>query len=435
MSEEKDRKQLYLQIGLFILTLLTTTLSGAEWMTGRQLFYTEESINWGDFLNGFSFSIPFLLILTVHEFGHYFTAQYHKVKVTLPYYIPMWFGFIGGPSIGTMGAFIKIKERVDSRKKYFDIGVAGPLAGFVIAFLVIWYGFTHLPPLEYLFQIHPEYAEWGANYDKYAFEDGMMVVILGPNLLFHFFETYVVNDPSLIPHAYEVIHYPYLLAGYLACFFTALNLLPIGQLDGGHILYGLIGPKKHKVFSKVFFLGLIYYAGLGLISPFEVSPWMTNEVLYVGFVFVCLHRFSESARDRLMYALGVFSLQLVTVYFFPTVQGYPGWLVFSFLLGRVIGIYHPPVLIDQPLDIKRKILGWLAIVVFVLCFSPKPFNIVEIQSKESMSETPSMRSLMNPSPYLHLMDMPYSLPRASNNSMNSGVEMSVLEASPVGSKN
>ncbi|UXP31082.1 site-2 protease family protein [Reichenbachiella agarivorans] len=399
MSDHKSNKQLYIQISLFILTIITTTISGAEWISGKSLLFGEETVGWTEFMTGFTFSIPFLLILTVHEFGHYFTAQYHKVKVTLPYYIPLWLGFIGSPSIGTMGAFIKIKERVDSRKKYFDIGIAGPLAGFVVAFFVIWYGFATLPSLDYIYQIHPEYEQWGENYAEHAYDEGSLVFVLGPNLLFSFFENYVVSDPKLIPHAYEMIHYPYLFAGYLALFFTALNLLPIGQLDGGHILYGLIGPTKHRLFSKVFFLIFVYYAGLGIASPYQLSNWMMDEALYVGFLYLSLHHFSSEKRERLMYALGIFAAQLVTVYFFPLAEGYTGWLLFSFILGRVMGIYHPPVLIDTPLNLKRKVLGWMALVVFVLCFSPKPFDIVETQSKEDKSATPTIRSETNPSPY------------------------------------
>ncbi|PIB34870.1 hypothetical protein BFP72_05355 [Reichenbachiella sp. 5M10] len=436
MFDFKTNKQVLIQIGLFVTTLITTTISGAEWTSGKSLLYGEDTVGWSDFFTGLTFSIPFLLILTVHEFGHYFMAQYHKVKVTLPYYIPLWLGFLGGPSIGTMGAFIKIKDRVDSRKKYFDIGVAGPLAGFVIALLVLFYGFTHLPDLDYLYEIHPDYAQWGADYPSHAYTDrDLSVMVLGPNLLFSFFEHFVVSDPTLLPHSYEMIHYPYLFAGYLALFFTALNLLPIGQLDGGHILYGLIGPKNHRIFSQVFFLALMYYAGLGLMTPYDISPWMLDELLYLGFLYFCLYRFTEHRTERIMYALGVFSLQLATVYFFPRVEGYSGWLVFSFVLGRFLGIYHPPVLLDRPLDAKRIFLGWISIGVFILCFSPKPFDIIEIQSNDNKSETPSALSVTNPSPYLQRIDIPNSRPLASSSSMNSGEEINVLLSSPPGVKN
>ena len=174
-----------IQAALFIITIITTTMAGAEWMFGNifgfvydMLFFLigqpdgkevpipTKPMGWAEFIQGFHFSIPFLLILTIHEFGHYFVAKAHKVKVTLPYYIPLWFGI--SQSIGTLGAFIRIKEVVKSRVKFFDIGIAGPLAGFLAALVVLWYGFTHLPPPDYIFKIHPEYERFGLNYPQFA---------------------------------------------------------------------------------------------------------------------------------------------------------------------------------------------------------------------------------------------------------------------------
>jgi membrane-associated protease RseP (regulator of RpoE activity) len=157
-------KSPYLQIGLFLLTTISATLAGAEWITGKTFLFGKEKLGFSDFLNGFNYSFPFLLTLTFHEFGHYFAAKYHQIKVTLPYYIPIWMsGFL---SFGTMGAFIRIIDRPKSRKQYFDIGIAGPLAGFIIAIGVLWYGFTHLPPADYIYTIHPEYKALGPNYAK-----------------------------------------------------------------------------------------------------------------------------------------------------------------------------------------------------------------------------------------------------------------------------
>ncbi|MEP4874375.1 MAG: site-2 protease family protein, partial [Nonlabens ulvanivorans] len=162
MFKDKEEKTKVIQIGLFIVTLIVTTFAGAEWMTGKSLFYGEVTITQTELFNGLKFSIPFLFILTVHEFGHYFMAQYHKVKVTLPFYIPLWLGFLPGfPSLGSMGAFIKIQDIIDSRKKYFDIGIAGPLAGFVVALLVLVYAFTNLPERESIYKIHPGYEAYG----------------------------------------------------------------------------------------------------------------------------------------------------------------------------------------------------------------------------------------------------------------------------------
>ncbi len=269
-----------IQAILFITTLITTTMAGAEWMFGNIFTFVIDifkffagasdapelkdipaGMGWNEFIAGFQFSIPFLLILTVHEFGHYFVAKAHKVKVTLPYYIPLWFGI--SQSIGTMGAFIRIKSLVQSRLKFFDIGIAGPLAGFVVALAVLFYGFTHLPPIDYIFTIHPEYAKYGASYPQFVYENATGNLALGDNILFWFFKTYIA-DPSLLPHDYEIIHYPYLFAGYLALFFTSLNLIPIGQLDGGHILFGMIGEKKFNYFAPILFTCFAFYGGLGL---------------------------------------------------------------------------------------------------------------------------------------------------------------------------
>lgn len=476
MLSNKERKTRLTQVLLFFITIVTTTFAGAEWMYGKYLFLGENSLTQEDFLNGFSFSIPFLLILTFHEFGHYFMAQYHKVKVTLPFYLPLWFGFIGAPSLGTMGAFIKIQDQIASRKKYFDIGIAGPLAGFVVAFFVIFYGFTNLPEPEYVYNVHPDYEQFGLSYDEYVYDydyyvirhknsydvwraqDSLSHLIegknisdwdypeftpweqyesyhIGTNLMFEGMKLWLVDDYDRFPNGYELMHYPFVFAGFLALFFTALNLLPIGQLDGGHILYGLVGYKNHRVVSQFLFMAFLYWAGLGLINPFELSSTLLSEIVYLGFLYLCFYRFSESNKDRLMYGLIVFSLQMATVMLFPKIEGYAGWLLFALILGRFFGIYHPPVPIDHPLDNKRKVLGWISLIVFIISFSPKPLEVKVIQSNESKSDTPIFLSDTKPSPNLTRMDMPSSLPLASSKAINSGEEIKVFEASPSGSKN
>jgi membrane-associated protease RseP (regulator of RpoE activity) len=368
--------------GLFLATLITTTMAGAEWMFGRLFIPMEgmKTLGWDEFVAGFNFSIPFLAILTVHEFGHYFTARANHVRVTLPYYIPLWIGI--GQSIGTLGAFIRIQDMINSRRKYFDIGIAGPLAGFVLALVVLWYGFTHLPPPEFIFTIHPEYQKWGLDYGQYAYqnipEGGAMG--LGDNLLFSFFKNYVA-DPARLPHKYEMIHYPYLLAGYLALFFTSLNLIPIGQLDGGHIMYALIGRKRFQWVSPVLFICFVFYAGLGMFKPTDFAVATDNEFyselgnfgIYVGFLYLAIARISENRMTSLIITLSVVAVQLVMSWLHPDWTGYQGFLAFAFVLGRFLGIYHPETELEEPLDAKRQVLGWIALIVFVLCFSPRPF--------------------------------------------------------------
>jgi membrane-associated protease RseP (regulator of RpoE activity) len=377
MEETKERTFKPIFLVLFILTLITTTISGAEWMYGKPLLYFEPGLTLSETISGIYFSIPFLSILTIHEFGHYFTARYYNVKVTLPYYIPLWLGFVFMPfTIGTMGAFIRIKEAIKSRKEYFDIGIAGPLAGFVAALIVLYIGFTNLPPAEYVYQIHPEYLEYGPDYADHFYNDPG-TFYLGKNLTFLFYENYVAPDPSLLPNPYEIIHYPWLFAGFLALFFTAMNLLPIGQLDGGHVLFGLFGWRRHRIISLTMFIIFLSYAGLGLVTPSDpIDTLLYSVPVYLLFLFWTLARLRESMRTKLTIAVSIFSAQFLTAFIYPEVKGYLGWLVFAFLIGRVLGVYHPPVLYNQPLSTERKILGWIALIVFVISFSPRPFVFV-----------------------------------------------------------
>ncbi|MBB6612615.1 site-2 protease family protein [Pontibacter sp. Tf4] len=427
MPFSKQQRTYGLHLLLFIVTCLTTTIAGAEWMTDRLFFVGPEGLTWtgtftwAEVLAGLYFSVPFLGVLTVHEFGHYFTARHYKTRVTLPYYIPLWFGITA--AIGTMSAFIRIKSRIYSRQQFFDIGIAGPLAGFIVAIPLLWYGFTHLPAPEHIFTIHPEYRQFGLDYAAHVYEQTMGNFSLGKNLLFVFFEQYVANGP--VPNAYEIIHYPLLFAGYLALFFTALNLLPIGQLDGGHILYGLLGSKRFNRLSPVFFSFFILYAGLGVVSPHNTPLW-SDELLFffVPFTYwafrklIADRRYSMSAALlmlMLQYSLAttlpdwagyiwvwptyalylVFVLQpavpklpfavyaaiviLVVQFFisflFPGADGYSGWLLYGLLLSRVMGLFHPSCPNERPITPLRKALGILAFVIFILCFTPTPFII------------------------------------------------------------
>jgi membrane-associated protease RseP (regulator of RpoE activity) len=374
-------RTLLIQLALFVVTVVTTTLAGAEWTFGSSFLAPHRPMGWAEFLRGFTFSLPFLGILTVHEFGHYFTALRNRVRVTLPYYLPLWLGTL--TSIGTLGAFIRIQSRIRSNRQYFDIGIAGPLAGFVVALGVLWYGFTHLPPPEYIFTIHPEYEKYGLGYAAYVNRAAGGSIAFGDNLLFWLFKTYVAPRPDWVPNPYEMMHYPWLLAGYLALFFTALNLIPIGQLDGGHILYGLIGSRAHRMVSPALFVGFVFYAGIGLFTPVDFAvgslqeaAWLVGYLLVYGyFLFTTFSRISENRRAIVGLALSVFVGQVTVSALLPTATGYQGFLPFLFILGRFLGVYHPPAPFERPLSPGRKALGWLALAVFVLCFSPKPFLV------------------------------------------------------------
>jgi len=377
-----ERKRILIQITLFLTTFITTTLAGAQWVHSRSVFMPDFS--WRDFQGGLAFSVPLLAILTVHEFGHYFVAMYHKVKASLPYYIPFppipYFPL----NIGTMGAVIRLRTRPVSNVQNFDIGVAGPLAGFFLALMIMFYGFRTLPPPEYIFEFHPEYEQYGRDYadvvysPQYLREHGIVVdVTFGANLLFWIFEK-VVADPERVPNPRELMHYPVLFACYLAILFTCLNLLPIGQLDGGHVVYGLFGFRVHRAIATVFFFALIFYAGLGLQY---IDPSLPHTDLLIGiagyllFLFVAFRGLRLPTQETLMYVLLMFAAQFSLMAYMPGIRGYEGWLLFAFILGRFIGVEHPPSEIEQPLDGARVLIGWFALLMFVLCFSPAPIQI------------------------------------------------------------
>ncbi|MCG8308263.1 MAG: site-2 protease family protein [Cytophagales bacterium] len=380
MKSDKTKKTLIIQIILFIATGIGTTIAGAEWMYGKSLLFGEVTITSSELLAGLYFSVPFLGILTAHEFGHFLTAKYYKVKVTLPYYIPLWLGFLPMPSIGTMGAFIRIKGLIESRKEYFDIGIAGPLAGFVIALLVLTYGFTNLPDADYIFEIHPEYREYGPDYEKYVYADQEVSFVVGDNLLFLFFENFVA-DPEKVPNNYEMYHYPWLFAGYLALFFTALNLIPIGQLDGGHVIYGLFGHRKGRIVSRVLFILLVLVSGVGLIPSGPINTdFLINAVFYLLFLYLALHHFEKYKWKRLLYIIWIMTIQIIVFNYFPVASEYGIYMVFAFLIGRFLGVDHPKAIVDKPLDLKRKVIGWIALVIFVVSFTPRPLYL-EINEK------------------------------------------------------
>ena len=355
----------------FLLTLVATTLSGSEWVGNVSVLSAERPLTWVHFLRGFHFSLPFLFALTCHEFGHYFVARAYRVTTTLPIYLPCWLGFLGSPSIGTLGAFIRIRGTIRSTRQYFDIGIAGPLAGFLVALGILYYGFTHLPSVEYIFEIHPEYLPYGMDYPKYVYEKGRDFA-LGDNLLFYFFRHHVAPADAYMPPPQEWVHYPYVFSGFLVLFFTALNLFPIGQLDGGHVLYGLLGGIWHRRISKACAFALIFYAGLGFVHPHPLYEILVSSGVYALLLYLSLH-FVRDKRRRMAWVLGIFLSQYGTLCLFPDTSGYQGWVLFSLLVGRFLGVNHPPAQQERTLSLPRRLLGWLAFLIFLLCFSPRPF--------------------------------------------------------------
>jgi membrane-associated protease RseP (regulator of RpoE activity) len=391
MSLDKtESKRIVVQIALFVATFFTTTLAGTQWAYGTSVFM--ESYSWADFQKGLWFSIPLITILTVHEFGHYFMALYHRVKTSLPYYIPLPpIPFLPFFSFGTLGAVIRLRSKPYSTIQTFDIGIAGPLAGFVVALGFLFYGFATLPPADYVFQFHPEYEQYGADYANHVYSKdyyeikrqaadstgGFIDVVIGKNLMFYIAEQFV-DDPSRIPNAHELMHYPLLLAVYFALFVTSLNLLPIGQLDGGHVVYGLFGFKKHRIIASTFFVGIMFYGGLG--NPYinfndPPAVVLAYTLGYIAFMYFAFTGLGLSRTNTFMYALIVIALQYVAMVVLPGYTGFSEWLILGFLLSRFIGIQHPPSEIEQQLDSKRVTLGWITLLIFVLCFVPMPLSL------------------------------------------------------------
>lgn len=366
-------------------------MAGAELVSGRS-FFNGGDLEWSDLLMGLPYSLCFLGFLTVHEFGHYLTAVYHKVRCSLPYYIPVFFPFFP-VNIGSFGAVIRIRELPSSRRKYFDIGVAGPLAGFVIAVGLLVWGFTHLPPLEeYVFNIHPDYPAkfQGIPTGEQAADAGGLAFNVGGSLLFEFLKNVLPPDPSQVPPGFEIMHYPFIFVGFLTLFFTALNLLPIGQLDGGHVVYGLFGRKAAGIISRIAVLTLVMVGGTGMVQIDAFDPeffgskwnWIGLEalklLLYGGFVYYVMMRIwrNLAIRDLLLMTAGVLAVQAGIMLIFPATQVNEIWLLYSLIAVSMIGVDHPEAPDESPLDLKRKILGWIAILIFILCFAPSPLSPV-----------------------------------------------------------
>ncbi len=266
---------------------------------------------------GLTYAFLVILFLTFHEFGHYFAAKYHKIDVTLPFYIPMP-GLLN--PFGTMGAVIKIRDPIKTKKALFDIGIAGPIAGFVVAVGSLVYGLLTLPSIDYLYSIHPEYVINGIPpVSGLTFANTLIYSIL-KNIL-------PLPHNAYIPPMNEIYHYPFLCAGWFGLFVTSLNLMPIGQLDGGHITYALLG-KHHKIVAWIFFGLLIVMSAIGVLNYLELT-----------------------------------NLQDL---------GSPMWVIWVVLLFFLVKIEHPPFYDPQQLGIGRKLLGAFEFIMFICSFTPAP---------------------------------------------------------------
>jgi hypothetical protein len=359
----------------FAATFLCVTFVGIIWVghTAHAESY------WEMWPQGALFAVLLLGFLASHEFGHYFAAVYHNVKVTLPYFIPVPIG------IGTLGAVIKIEERIRDTKKLFDIGITGPVAGFIVALGILIYGFATLPGPEFIenFGSHEEIIthiqDTGAFPDQPpAADPNGATIILGNTLLYSFLAGFFDNVPPM----YEMYHYPFLFAGWLGLFFTALNLTPVGQLDGGHILYSLIGYEKHKKVARVAFGGITTLGGIEAI-PFlyiNIEEWFPGFGFSAILIWAALLLFFMKKgfynNIRWIFPMWVLSLGASVLYLMFT-SGFDQagsliWVFWSFFLVYFVKIEHPPVVYEQALSAGRRKLGWISMAVFILCISPTP---------------------------------------------------------------
>jgi len=284
-------RKYYLNIILFVLTFFTTTIVGAifflSFKNPSKELSTEFVKNYllepSNYIYGLYYSLPLLIILFAHEMGHYLMCKKYQINATPPYFIP-------APTLaGTFGAVIKIKEPIYSKIPLFDIGVAGPLMSFFLSIPVLIYG---IGKSKIVFSLPNE----GLN--------------LGEPLIFKLIASFFFKN---LPENANLLIHPLAFAGWFGILVTAFNLIPLGQLDGGHILYAFSPGAYNKL--RYFFIGGLILAG----------------VLF-----------------------------------------WEGWILWALLIF-IFGIKHPPVFDDdRELDFKRKLIFYLIIIIFLASFTPSP---------------------------------------------------------------
>jgi membrane-associated protease RseP (regulator of RpoE activity) len=293
-------RRLWLHILLLLLTFVTTSVVGSGFaLSFRQNrpLDLDDLLRWGEFFRhpsmvgeGLVFSIPLIIVLLAHELGHYMACRYYRVDASMPYFMP------APVLIGTLGAFIRIRAPIYSKRKLFDIAVAGPVAGFSIILPVLAIGIAYS-------KVIPGIAERGD-------------IIFGVPGVIRIMETLVFPGTR----AADIYLHPMARAGWVGVLATALNLLPIGQLDGGHILYAFVGQRA-KLTSRVLAVSLV---GLG---------WNRNPDGTLSYTY--------------------------------------SWLVWALLLF-LFAMRHPVIYDTSDLGRRRRILGIAAVVMLALCFTRLP---------------------------------------------------------------
>jgi membrane-associated protease RseP (regulator of RpoE activity) len=279
---------------LFALTVLSLFFVGASTQAGlddRQIESLSDIRLW----EGWPYALSLILILGAHELGHYFAARRHHVSVTLPYFIPMPFGLFG-----TLGAFIQLREPMRNRRVLFDVGVAGPLAGLVFAIPILIIGLATSE-----IQTVPK--------DEDTAREGNSLLYAGAKILI--FGRFVPDGDE------DVFINQLAMAGWTGLFVTALNLIPLGQLDGGHIIYTLLGRRVKRLFWPI----IAVFATLAV--------WVSDA-----------------------------------------------WFLWTFLLFFLGRFYATPLDDITPLDTRRRLVGYMALIIFILVFVPNPIQFIQAGS-------------------------------------------------------
>lgn len=341
----KSKQNYPLHLALFAFTFLTCMIAGAQWA------YKDftDVLNWH---YGLTYASLIIFFLSAHEFGHYFAARYHKVDATLPYYIPFPIPLF--VNFGTFGAVIKTRAPILSRTALFDIGAAGPIAGFIVCIFYLIYGFATLPPIDFLYNIHPEYLKlYGGAIPETSLH-------FGDTLLYWLLADIFANPNGFLPPMNEIYHYPFLNVGWFGLFVTCLNLLPIGQLDGGHIVYAMFGEKHSKI-------ARIAWKILLVIGLFSLLPVIYDllKFNYPNGIYIFL-------QELLLPPLEWVKANL------PIVFGlWQGWLVWAVITRFFIKLDHAPVPYSEPISKGREVIGWACFGILLLCFSYNGIYFVE----------------------------------------------------------
>jgi len=309
-NEAPRRAGLLWPLFLFIATCASTLYVGAQ-MEGAVV---ESPL---DLWRGWPFALPLMSILLAHEMGHYVAGRIHGVDVSLPYFIPMPMTLLG-----TMGAVIRIRGRIRSRNALLDVGAAGPLAGMVIALPVVFYGLATSP------------VEALPDGDAAYVIEGRSVLYLA---LLH-------GLHGSIPAGHDIMLNSVALAGWAGLLVTMINLLPFGQLDGGHVAYSLVGKRQDRVSRWV--LRALPLLAVGVSLAYLFPSWLAG------------------APKPILASNALAGTQWLV------------WGVVLYLMTRVAGSDHPPTEDDQ-LSRRRRWIAIATLALFVLLFMPTWIRVVD----------------------------------------------------------